>query len=57
MKLIALTEEGRRVRDEIDRRLAEPPAEIAALSTADQRALRDILRRALESVGERETIG
>jgi MarR family transcriptional regulator, organic hydroperoxide resistance regulator len=55
--LLALTDEGRRVRDEIDRRLAEPPPEIAALSTADQRALRDILRRALETVGERETIG
>lgn len=57
VKLLALTEEGRRVRDEIDRRLAEPPPEIAALPAADQRALRDILRRALESAGERKTIG
>ena len=48
VKLLALTDEGRRVRDEIDRRLAEPPPEIAALSAADPRALRDILRRALE---------
>ncbi len=47
VKLLALTDEGRRVRDEIDARLAEPPREIAALSVADQRALRDILRRAL----------
>ena len=57
VKLLALTDEGRRVRDEIDSRLAEPPPEIAALSAADQRALRDILRRALERAGERETIG
>ena len=49
VKLIALTDEGRRVRDEIDRRLAEPPPEISALSAADQRALRDILDRALAS--------
>ena len=47
VKLMALTDEGRRVRDEIDRRLAEPPPEIASLTAADQRALRDILRRAL----------
>ena len=47
VKLIALTDEGRRVRDEVSRRLAEPPAEFLALSKADQRALRDILRRAL----------
>ena len=47
VKLIALTDEGRRVRDEINSRLAEPPAEFLALSNADQRALRDILRRTL----------
>ena len=47
VKLIALTEEGRRVRDEITSRLSEPPAEFLALSKADQRALRDIVRRAL----------
>jgi DNA-binding MarR family transcriptional regulator len=47
VKLIALTDEGRRVRDEISSRLAEPPAEFLALSKDDQRALRDILRRAL----------
>lgn len=47
VRLIALTDEGRRVRDEISARLAEPPAEFSALSDADQRALRDILTRAL----------
>ena len=47
VKLIALTDEGRRVRDELDRRMAEPPEAIAKLSAADQRTLRDVLRRAL----------
>jgi MarR family transcriptional regulator, organic hydroperoxide resistance regulator len=47
VKLIALTDEGRRVRDELDRRMAEPPEAIANLSASDQRTLRDILRRAL----------
>jgi DNA-binding MarR family transcriptional regulator len=52
VKLIALTDEGRRVRDEIGARLSEPPDEIRNLSKADQRALRDILRRALATGGE-----
>ena len=45
VRLIALTPEGRRVRDELRARFAEPPAAIAQLSASDQRALRDILRR------------
>ena len=49
VKLIELTGEGRRVRDEVARRMAEPPDEIAALPEADQEALRDILRRALDA--------
>jgi DNA-binding MarR family transcriptional regulator len=48
VRLIALTPEGRRIRDQIRARLAEPPAAIAQLRARDQRALRDILRRALE---------
>lgn len=48
VKLLVLTGEGERVREEITRRLAEPPPAIAALSTKDQRALRDILRRGIE---------
>jgi DNA-binding MarR family transcriptional regulator len=48
VKLIDLTEEGRRVRGEMARRMAEPPEAITALSVADQKALRDILRRALD---------
>jgi MarR family transcriptional regulator, organic hydroperoxide resistance regulator len=48
VKLLALTDEGRAVRDELDARMAEPPAELAGLSAADRRTLRDILRRATE---------
>ena len=48
VKLIALTDEGRQVRDELDRRMAVPPEAITKLSVADQKALRDILRRALD---------
>ena len=47
VKLLVLTDVGRRVRDEIDARLAVPPPEIASLSAADARALRDLLRKAL----------
>ena len=47
VKLIALTERGRGVRDQLNRRMAEPPEVIENLSVADQRALRDILGRAL----------
>src|SRR4051794_645553 len=49
VKLLALTDEGRRVREEIRRRLAVPPEALANLSRADQRELRDILRKALDS--------
>ena len=47
VKLNALTEHGRALRDELNRRMAEPPEVIERLSLADRRALRDILRRAL----------
>ncbi|MDX6655881.1 MAG: hypothetical protein QOH62_674 [Solirubrobacteraceae bacterium] len=49
VKLLALTDEGRALRESLAERLHAPPAELAALSAADQRALRDILARALES--------
>ena len=48
VKLLALTEEGRRVREEIRTRLAVPPESLARLSKAEQRALRDLLRKALD---------
>jgi DNA-binding MarR family transcriptional regulator len=47
VKGLVLTLQGARVRDEFVSRLMEPPAEIASLPAADQRALRDALRRAL----------
>jgi DNA-binding MarR family transcriptional regulator len=47
VKLLALTEEGRRVREEIRQRLATPPEPLTRLSVAEQRELRDLLRKAL----------
>ena len=47
VRLVALTQDGRRIRDQVRTRFAEPPAAIAQLPASDQRALRDILRRAL----------
>jgi DNA-binding MarR family transcriptional regulator len=49
VKLLVLTDEGERMRVEITKRMAEPPPPIAALSPEDQRALRDLLRRAVEA--------
>src|SRR5205809_1126209 len=50
VRLLVLTKEGDRVRGEITKRMAEPPPPIASLSEKDQRALRDILKRAAEGV-------
>jgi DNA-binding MarR family transcriptional regulator len=50
VKLLVLTKEGERVRAEITKRMAEPPPPIASLSEKDQRALRDILKRAVEDI-------
>jgi DNA-binding MarR family transcriptional regulator len=47
VKLIAVTAEGSRLRDDLNRRFAEPPEAIAGLSEDDLVALRDILRRAV----------
>jgi MarR family transcriptional regulator, organic hydroperoxide resistance regulator len=47
VKLLVLTEAGRELRDELGDRLHAPPEALADLSVADQRALRDILARAL----------
>ncbi len=46
VKLIELTAEGRRVRARLIRAASEPPAWLAGMSSADQRALRDLLDRA-----------
>jgi DNA-binding MarR family transcriptional regulator len=47
VRLIALTAEGQRIREDLSRRLAEAPAALVALDEADQIQLRDILGRAL----------
>jgi DNA-binding MarR family transcriptional regulator len=56
VKLIVLTKEGERVRLEITKRMAEPPPPIAALSEKDQRALRDILQRAVDSISNEDAV-
>lgn len=47
VKTLALTAAGADVRERVVELMGAPPPEIAELSTADQRALRDILIRAL----------
>jgi DNA-binding MarR family transcriptional regulator len=54
VKLLVLTKEGEKLRTEITKRMAEPPAPIASLSEKDQRALRDILKRAVEGISAPE---
>lgn len=46
VKLIALTGEGRRLRARLMREVRKPPAWLEQLSPADQRTLRDLLKRA-----------
>src|SRR6476659_2795402 len=48
VKMLAVTNSGLEVRRRIVRRLSEAPEPIARLSATDQRALREILNRALE---------
>ena len=48
VKLLVLTDEGERLRREVTKRLAEPPEWVTSLPERDQRALRDILERAVE---------
>jgi DNA-binding MarR family transcriptional regulator len=50
VKALTLTTDGVELRDRVLEIMSEPPAAIAALSAADQRALRDILRRAVEQL-------
>ena len=49
VKMLAVTERGAAVREQLGERLQEAPAPLARLSPDDQRALRDIMRRALEA--------
>ncbi len=48
VKRLALTPEGEEAREEMMRRLYEPPEAIRRLSRTEQRQLRDLPRRALE---------
>jgi MarR family transcriptional regulator, organic hydroperoxide resistance regulator len=48
VKLLALTDEGERLRAAAWRQMSRPPAAIAALPLEHQRALRDALRAAVE---------
>ena len=47
VKLVALTDEGRAIHDELVRRRSEPPPEIVALSESDLRRLHRIFTEAL----------
>ncbi|HEV2786501.1 MAG TPA: MarR family transcriptional regulator [Solirubrobacteraceae bacterium] len=47
VRMVVVTERGSEVRDRLAEVMQEVPPELAALNAADQRALRDILRRAL----------
>jgi DNA-binding MarR family transcriptional regulator len=49
VKLIALTPEGGRLREELNRRMAEPPSALANLPESDQRTLSRILAKALDA--------
>jgi DNA-binding MarR family transcriptional regulator len=48
VKHVVLTNAGADLRDRVRAQLAEPPDAILRLSVADQRLLRDVLRRAVE---------
>jgi MarR family transcriptional regulator, organic hydroperoxide resistance regulator len=49
VKMLAVTARGADVREQLAERLQEAPEPLARLSPEDQRALRDIMRRALEA--------
>ena len=50
VKALTLTPAGVALRDQVLAVMSEPPEAIAALAAADQRALRDILARAVEQL-------
>ena len=52
VKALTLTSGGVELRDRVLEIMSEPPAAIAALSAADQRTLRDVLRRAVENLSD-----
>lgn len=48
VKLLSVTPEGARVRERIKERMEEPPEPLLRLSPDERRALRDLLRKALD---------
>jgi DNA-binding MarR family transcriptional regulator len=59
VKALTITPSGMKLRRQVMDLMSEPPDAIAALSDADQRALRDILARAvghLRAAGESEQV-
>jgi MarR family transcriptional regulator, organic hydroperoxide resistance regulator len=52
VKALTITADGIQLRDRAMQVMSQPPAAIAALSDSDQRALRDILARAVEHLRE-----
>jgi MarR family transcriptional regulator, organic hydroperoxide resistance regulator len=49
VKMLTVTAAGAELREQLDQRLTDPPEPLARLSSADQRVLRDVMRRALRS--------
>jgi DNA-binding MarR family transcriptional regulator len=56
VKVLALTAAGAELRERVLEIMSEPPAAIAGLPVADQRALRDVLRRAVEVLRATEQV-
>src|SRR3954462_5847435 len=59
-KALTITPDGMKLREQVMELMSQPPDAISALSDADQRALRDILARAVEhlrAAGESEQAG
>ena len=50
VKMLEVTPEGARLREQLRERLSRPPEALAGLSDEDARALRDVLARALADV-------
>ena len=48
VRLIGLTPDGERIRERLSRAMAQPPEALERLPLADQKTLRDILRRAVD---------
>jgi DNA-binding MarR family transcriptional regulator len=48
VRMLAVTERGVQVRERLEETMQQVPPALASLSAGDQRALRDILRRALD---------